>query len=319
MTGVAVVTFAFWTYAHGTVVATPTPDPPRTDADARRALAEANAALAAGPARSADARRALDRAVAARIDRATKAEAYFRLGVLDEEETAFTRALTNYGACVDAMPTSRWARNARKRVAWLGERSEGDFVPLVHLRRIQRDPALADDPNAVEGLAREAETFPPGTVRGEARMLVAESWLKRMNRPGDAMDELRKVLDDPRANRGTAMLAERELVGVWLVQGRLDAAANEVARYPFDAKLKAEVRHRVRARALQRSAMVALAALVGLMLVAIAWKYRRRRAMTVGVSLRTARPPDRLVSDGRRGVVTARSGAPPARSFRTRR
>jgi hypothetical protein len=245
-------------------------EPSATSGEARRALTEANAALTARPARSADARRALDRAVGAGVDPQTMGEAYFRLGALDEEDGAFRRALTNYGACSALVPAGRWARNARNRIRWLSARSEGDFVPLAHLRHVQSDPALTTDSDAIDAFARDADTFPPGMIRGEARMLVAESWMKSSNRSSDAVWELRKVLDDGYASRGTAVLAERDLVGIWLSRSNLDAAATEVHRYPFDAKLTAEIQDLVRARGLRRRAMAASVILVALLVLAVA-------------------------------------------------
>ena len=279
---VAVVTFAFSTCARLATAAAQDPDPPSVMSEARRALTEANTALAATPARSVGARLALERAIAAGADSLARAEAYFRLGVLDENDGAFARALANYSACIAVMPTSRWAGIARKRVAWLGERSEGRFTPLAHLQRVKRDPALANDPAAIEALASDAETFPRGMVRGEARMLVAETWLRQMNRSKDAVDELRKVLDDPNADRRTAVFAERDLVDVWLAGGKLDDAASEVQRHPFDPQLATEIQRLVHNRTLQRCGIVAIVMLVGLALVVVAGVHCRRRALTAG-------------------------------------
>jgi tetratricopeptide (TPR) repeat protein len=250
--------------------------PPHSDeSEARRALTEANAALAAGPAGSADARRALDRAVAADADPLAAAEAHFRLGVLDEADGAFARALTNYTACLGSMPTSRWARNARQRIAWLDERSEGEFKPLARLQRVRRDPSLANDAAEIEALASAAETFPTGVVRGEARMFVAETWLKGMNRPKDAVTELRKVLDDPHTDRRTAVFAERDLVGFWLGDDKLDEAASELQRYHFDRQSETEVEALLHKRALHRGEVFAMCA-VGVLFV---FTRRRRRAV----------------------------------------
>jgi hypothetical protein len=246
------------------------------DSGARRALAEANAALAAGPARSADARRALDRAIAAGVDSLTGAEAHFRLGVLDEDSGAFARALANYSACVASLPSSRWARNARQRITWLDERSEGEFKPLASLQRVKRDPSLANDPATIDALAAAAEAFPAGLVRGEARMLVAETWLGRMHRPNDAVNELRRVLDDPHSDRLTAVFAERDLVGFWLDEGRLDEAAKDVQRYRFDRQSETTIGELLRKRALHRGGVLAVLVLVGGVLLVLTRRPRQR-------------------------------------------
>ena len=52
-----------------------------------------------------------------------------------------------------------------------------DQLLAARLDRIRQDPAVANDPSAIEALARDADTFPAGTVRVDARMLVAEAWL----------------------------------------------------------------------------------------------------------------------------------------------
>ena len=77
---------------------------------------------------------------------------------------------------------------AGDRAEWLRSRSEGDFVPLTRLEKLRRDPAQSSDPAAVDGLAHDADSFPPGMVRVEARMLVSEAWLGRLHRPDDAIE-----------------------------------------------------------------------------------------------------------------------------------
>src|SRR5260370_22411513 len=92
------------------------------------------------------------------------------------------------------------------------------------LERIRNDPALSNDPATIEALARQAESSPADNVRGEARMLVAEAWLRRMNRPEDAIGELRTVADDPTSDALTAQLAARELVNALVASGELAKA-----------------------------------------------------------------------------------------------
>jgi hypothetical protein len=241
-----------------------------------RALAEGRAALAEGPSARETARSAFERATSG--DAATASEAYFRLGVLDEESVAPARALARYQACVDAAPSSRWARTARSRIAWIDERSEGDLAPLAALQRVRRDPALLHDAQAIDLLALQAESFPPGLVRSEARMLVAESWRKVAARHEDALGELRKVVYDPSSGPADAVFAERELVEGLLAKKELDAAASEVRAHPFDPKVEAEVRRLVRRRWLRRAASVELliTVLLGLVLVRRARIVRRR-------------------------------------------
>src|SRR5580658_6722828 len=146
----------------------------------QRALDEAQAILASEPLRRDVAREALERATLADDDRVAVAEAYFRLGVLEEQDGAFERALAAQRACLAKAPTSGWARSARNRIAWISARSEGAFSPLARLERVRHDPVLASDPASIDALARDAETFPPGRVRAEARMFVVEAWQTRL-------------------------------------------------------------------------------------------------------------------------------------------
>lgn len=278
---VVLVAFALWMRTGDAAATTLDPNAPSSPSEAQRALNEANLALAAKPVRSDDARRALDHAVAAGVDSLAVAEAYFRLGALDEEDGMFASALTSYGECIARMPGSHWARSARKRVTWLNERSEGDFAPLAQLQRSQRNPALANDPAALDAFAREVDGFPPGMVRGEARMLVAEAWLKDMDRPQNAVREFRKVVDDPKANPRTSVFAERDLVAEWLAEGKLDEAANEIRMHPLDPRLVKQVQQLVHERELWRWAAIATTVLVCIAFVAIALSRHRRRAETV--------------------------------------
>jgi tetratricopeptide (TPR) repeat protein len=193
--------------------------------------------------------------------------AYFRLGALEEQEGAFERALADFRACGAESPTSSFSRSARNRIGWIGARSEGEFAPLARLHRVRRDPALVDEPAALEGLASEAEDFPPGRVRAEARMFVAEAWLARTNKRDAAIALLRAVADDPSSDSMDAALARRRFVQVLVADGRLDAAADEVRTHRVEPPLAADVRRLLRRRMLQR---LALAGLLGLVAVAIA-------------------------------------------------
>lgn len=266
------VALVLWMCAHSASAAA---QDSQAESEIQRALIAGNAALAAEPPRPADARRAFDRVVAAGADRLAETEAHFRLGALDEADGTFARALTEYRACIASMPTSRWARNARQRITWLAERSEGEFKPLARLQLVNHDPSLANDPAAIDALATAAETFPAGRVRGEARLLVAETWLRRRTRSRDAVNELRKVLDDPHTERMTAAFAERDLVAFWLGDGELDDASREVQRYPFDRQSEATIRELLHKRGLRRGEILAgMTFLVGILFL---WARRRRR------------------------------------------
>jgi hypothetical protein len=225
-------------------------------------------------------------------DDETAAEALFRVAETDEQQGAFASAIDHHRACIAAAPNSRWAATASERVDWLLARSEGEFVPLSRLERFRRDPALAADSAAVDELAREVETFPPGTVRVEARMLVAEAWLGRMARPQDALAELRRVAGDPSADPLTASLAERQLVEALVAGDRTREAASEAHAHAnlLDGAFIRKIDQIARRKWVQRGATATLAAFVGLATLSL-FRARRRRALrSAARALRSVAP-----------------------------
>ena len=256
------------------------------------ALERASQAQALLPTGRDEARARLERTASAGGDHEAIAEALFRLGELDEEDGAFDRAVAHDRAAAAAAPDTRWAVRANDRLEWIRARSEGGFVPLARLERVRRDPALADDPAALDALAREAESFPPGLVRVEARMLVAEAWLGRMGRPRDAMVELRRVADDPRAGPVTAALAERELVGALAAGGAVAEAAAEARAHTslLDPRFVRDITRLLRRRWIRWGAIVVLAGFAGLAALALDGARRRRALGEVLAALRGVAP-----------------------------
>ncbi len=192
-----------------------------------RAIEAANAALGADPPNREAALAALAEAISVADEPEAVSEAYVLRGRLDEEGGAYEAALADDRAALAAAPNTRWALRASVRAEWLLARSEGRFEPLRRLESLRQDPARANDASAVAALERDAESFPPGMVRVEARMFVAEAYLGRLHRTGDADVELRRVVNDPRAPALTVRLAERELVDALSGEGRFDDAAAE--------------------------------------------------------------------------------------------
>jgi hypothetical protein len=218
-------------------------------------------------------------------------EAYFRLGVMDEEEGSFERALANQRSCMARAPYGSWARSARLRISWISARSEGDFEPLARLQRVRGDPKLGSDRAALEALARDADSFPPGRVRAEARMFAAEALASTKGAEEEAMALFRKVADDPSSDATDAGLARRNTLQAYVATGRLDDAAAEAQRFPgVSSELSARVRRLVRRRAIERAAvaeliLVAVAAvLVGIRgrIVGRRASLKRRRAERLG-------------------------------------
>jgi hypothetical protein len=255
--------------------------------EARAAVDQASAALAATPPRRNEAHMALLRATMVADDPPAVAEAYFQLGALHEEEGKFAEALEEDRAAVEAAGDTRWGQRARDRADWLRARSEGNFAPLERLENIRRDPAASADPATIAQLATELESFPPGLVRVEARMLVAEAW--RVPRPEDAIGQLRAVTNDPKAEPLTLRLAERELVDALVATGRLDDAAAEAATHAprLDPRFVKQVQRLVVRRQVRGAAYVVLAVFAALAAVAL-WRARRRGVLaTARRELRT--------------------------------
>jgi hypothetical protein len=139
-------------------------------------------------------------------------------------------------ASADGVPTTEDAARAR-------------------LDSVRQDPARASDPAAIAALARDAEDF-PGTVRADARMVVAQAWLQRLHRPEDGLAELRKVAGDGEADPIVARLAEQQVVGAAIAAGRIDDAVAEAhARADLlDPRFVAQVDRLTTRRALRRVA-----------------------------------------------------------------
>jgi len=247
--------------------------------EARRAVIDANAALSREPALREAARAALETATAANDDPEAVAEAYFLLGQIDEGDEAFARAAGDDRATMAAAPDSTWAWKASERLAWLTARSEGDFAPLARLERVRRDPAVAGDPSAIEALEREANSFPAGMVRVEARMLVVEAWLGRLRRPDAAIVELRKVTGDPATDPLTARFAEHAIVETLIAEGHLDEASAEARANAgqLDPRYVAWTRRLVRRRTLRNAAVAEIAVFAAFAASALVRARRRKR------------------------------------------
>jgi hypothetical protein len=198
-------------------------------------------------------------------------------------------AIAFFGVVLFALP----AAASEPQLAAASEPQHADngsaLAPLDRLERVWRDPKASNDPAVIEALARDADTFPAGKVRAEARMLVAEAWLGRMHRREDAIAELRKVSDDPDAEPITARLAERELVDALVKSGRLDDASAETQAHAsrLDQGFVARMQRLVRRRTWTRLAFADLAMFFLLPLVAVL-RAHRRRTLT-GVVRSTAR------------------------------
>jgi len=208
---------------------------------------------------------------------ADEAEKLYELGQAEEDAGAFAEALAHDQASLAAAPASVGGQRAAARIVWLNARSEGGFAPLARLEQVRKNPLLASDPDAVASLARDAESFPPGQVRAEARMFVAEAWLGRLRRPADALAVLRAVSDDPEADPLSSRLAEREIVDALVAQGRRGEAFAEATSHAsqLDPRFVTQTRALLRRRTMRTVAITELGGFAGLAAIALVRAFRR--------------------------------------------
>ncbi len=183
----------------------------------------------------------------------------------------FAEALAAYREAAAADPSARFVPTARARAADLEAHSEGGFAPLARLSAVRRDPIRAGDRATIEALARDVATFPPGRVRGEAELVIADAWWHRLGEPRRALPPLDAAIADDTGDRLTRSLALGALVRLHRELGDLDAALAAVDRYPDLAPAtRREVRTLVRRVRLRDAAIALLAALGALGLVSLA-------------------------------------------------
>lgn len=129
-----------------------------------------------------------------------------------ERDAVPMRAASLYRSARDAAPTSRLARRASSRIAWLEARSDGDYGPLAELMEIQRGEITAA---RMEAFAARLETFPAGKVRRESRAQVASAWLRQLDQPTKALVAFEAWLAEPDLE-----IAERNIAVSGAVQAR---------------------------------------------------------------------------------------------------
>jgi hypothetical protein len=123
-------------------------------------------------------------------------------------------------------------------------------------------------------------------------MLVAEAWIGRMHRPGDAVEQLRLVVDDPKADALTVRLAERELVDALVATGHLDEAAAEARAHTarLDPRFAREVQRLVVRRGVRLGARCVLGLFAVLAVVGLVRAARRGALTGAGYELRKMAP-----------------------------
>jgi hypothetical protein len=235
------------------------------------------------------------------------AAALYNQAESDEASGNYASALTHYRDAYGQAPSGRFAQRALTRADFLRAHSEGNFEPFSRLERFRRDPALANDPAAIDALALDAEQFAAGPTRSEARMLVAEAYIGRLTRHGDGIAELRKVVADPKADVLVGRLAAREIVETEIADGddagaRADAHAMANRLDPKLVKRTERLRQR---RLLHLTAIVDLALTACLVGLAVVLAKRRGSLDAVGRTLARTWP----VAVGFAGIVAIAGGA----------
>jgi hypothetical protein len=250
---------------------------------------EGTAARARTPPDDAKARAAFERA-ASSSDADVAAIGLFFLGEMDEQVMRFADAAASYDASLARLPSSRYALRAASRSSAIKSHSEGDYAPLARLETVRRDPVLANDPAAIDALVKDAESFPPGSVRVEARLLAAEAYRGRLARPRDQMALLWLVVRDPRADVIASREAAVEIVQAEILLGDVDAAARAAAELgpKLDAHHKDIVKRLLRRRVAHTAAMGELALFSVLLAVAVARGGAGTAARAAGRVLPTA-------------------------------
>ena len=216
-------------------------------------------------------------------DDRSAADALYLLGDMDEAVLDFPAALHHYQASLARLPSSRYAPRAGRRAHELSTHSEGGFLPLVKLETIRRSAALANDPAVIDALAHDAESFPHGKVRVEARALAAEAYLGRLHRKDDAIGLLRLVALDPDAELLTARLAAGELVQGYVAKQDFASALAFAQASPnlLEPSTRKDIQRTMRRRPLRMAATADLAVLAAFALFALAGRERKRVVSSV--------------------------------------
>jgi hypothetical protein len=217
----------------------------------------------------ADTKRATLETQAESGDAKQAAIALFDLAEMDEHDYRFASALARYDASVARDPSHRYALRARAHADTLRAHSEGDFAPYSELEHVRRDRVASRDPVALAKLAQDADGFPPGQVRVEARLLVGDTLLAQ----GDlqkALPLLDLVDADPLTDPILHHQAAHELVDAYLLENDPEDAMKVALRPHEDPALLDTVKRSMRRTRARSGAVVVLALFVVVSGIAIA-------------------------------------------------
>lgn len=188
--------------------------------------------------------------------------AYARASELDRQGHA-AAARAAWAEVASLAAGTRMASRAERRLAWLDERAEGDFVPLEQLLTFRGldDRDVAD----VSAFATEVEAMPAGRVRTESLLALAQAYAV-LGDTERATATYRSVIDQPGVHEDEARLARDELAGALADGGRVTEALDELER----AGMETSGRHAVLMRAARRQLLEPVAwALIALFAVLV--------------------------------------------------
>ncbi len=216
------------------------------------------------------------------------ADALYRMAQAEDAAGAYASAVEHYRAAVTRLPSFRYAPKAMTRAALLDSHAEGDYRPFARLESVRLDPRASDDPAAIDALAHDAQSFPPGPTRGEAWMVCAEAYVSRLHRRADGEAALRRVIDDPKADMLLRRQAAAQLLNALIDDGDIDGArdlANADAKL-LDPKLARRIVVAVRRHWMRLGSLADVALFCLLTAAAVAGAARRNALDRVRLALR---------------------------------
>lgn len=217
-------------------------------------------------------------------------EALLREATEAERRADPARAAERYRAVIAAHPTSRLAGRARRRLAWLEARAEGDYAPLARYLRVRDLPPRERTAAVVAAFEADVRGYPAGLVAREAWALIGESWLD-LAEPARAEAAFEALLAQPGRTESERVLAH---TGIARARAQADGAAAGVEALER-AGLEATETHAVLSREAWRvpgrAVAVALLALFAAAVLAVG-----RRALLERDVLRRAFAPRRIAA-----------------------
>ncbi|APR85211.1 Hypothetical protein A7982_10560 [Minicystis rosea] len=207
-----------------------------------------------------------------------RAEASFARAEQATRDRRFADAAAAYRDVLTIDPSAPVAAPARARLDDLEAHAEGGFAPLARLEEVRKDPRKAGDRTSIEALAHDVEAFPPGRVRVETRVFLAEAWWRKLGEPARAIALFEAAIADRTGDRLTRSLALSELVSLRRERNELREARAAVDRDPeLSPALTTQVRKLSRRETLRATATWWLAALGAVGLASIAWLAAKAR------------------------------------------